>query len=435
MLIQFKLKNFLSFKDEQVFSMVASNKLTELPTNKIEVEKDHFYLLKSASIFGANASGKSNLLAGVAMMKTLILNSLKDVQDEVDFSHLSFALNRKTQQEPIEFELTFLLDDEIIRYGFKVKTNEVVSEWLLIEEEAIFQREKQDLLFFNHDYFSEEEVKIKFNMTNKRALFLTVLSSTNTTFAEKITIYLRDNVNMIQSRHLSGVDFTKNALKKHDKSMKKKLLEMMKIADLHIQNMEVIKTNDLLLSDIEKKELPKEFIEQLELNANRLITKHHVYDDEGKVVGTHGFDAEIFESSGTNEFIKIAGPIIDTLENGRVLFIDEMDAELHPLMTRYLLSLFNHSKNNNAQLIMTTHNATVLGNKELRRDQIWFTEKDSVEASHLTSLANYRFKGEVVRSDERYDKNYLKGKYGAIPIIKSNWVDSLISEDLEDLYE
>ena len=240
-------------------------------------------------------------------------------------------------------------------------------------------------------------------------------------------------MNIIHGLGGGRVDFTKIALKKGNKLLKKKILEMLEIADLNINNLEVVKAGDVDFTDTPMEDFPEELLSQIELDINRLISEHNVYDNEGNIVGKHKFDAEIYESSGTNEFIKIAGPLIDTLENDKVLFIDEIDAKLHPLMTKYILSLFNSKKNSRAQLIMTSHNATVLGDNLLRRDQIWFTEKDSFEASHLTALSNYKFKGEVVRKDEKYDKNYLKGKYGAIPIIKSHIIDEVFSSDSEVL--
>ncbi|MDU5334411.1 ATP-binding protein [Enterococcus sp.] len=433
MLIQFKVKNFLSFKDEQVFSMVSSNKLSELPENRIEVVKDDFYLLKSASIFGANSSGKSNLLAAIGFMKRFIMNSLKESQNEGNIAELSFALNAQTRHENTILELSFLLDDTIIRYGFSIDRKSIQEEWLYMDEALVFFRENQELSQYDHDRLEPQETEIKFNMTNSKSLFLTILATTNTDFAEWIVDYIRNDVNIIHGLGGGRVDFTKIALKKGNKLLKKKILEMLEIADLNINNLEVVKAGDVDFTDTPMEDFPEELLSQIELDINRLISEHNVYDNEGNIVGKHKFDAEIYESSGTNEFIKIAGPLIDTLENDKVLFIDEIDAKLHPLMTKYILSLFNSKKNSRAQLIMTSHNATVLGDNLLRRDQIWFTEKDSFEASHLTALSNYKFKGEVVRKDEKYDKNYLKGKYGAIPIIKSHIIDEVFSSDSEVL--
>ena len=430
MLLEFKVKNFLSFKDEQIFSMVAS-KLTELPENRIKVAEDDFYLLKSASIFGANASGKSNLLAGISFMKGFIINSVKDSQDEGNIANISFALNPESQQKTTEFEMTFLHNDLLVRYGFEIGKKKVYKEWLYIDEDLVFSREDNNLTDHDINYLEDDEVKLKFNMTNEKSLFLTILSTTNTKFAENILDYFRNNINVINALGGSRNNFTKRAIKEGDKQFKKKILEMLKFADFNINNLEV-KESKFQISNVDDSEIPEEILNQIKLDTNRLITEHNVYNAEGEIVGSHKFDSEVFESSGTNEFLKIAGPIIDALEYGKVLFIDEVDAQLHPLMTRYILELFNSQQNNNGQLIITSHNATILDSELQRRDQIWFAEKDILEASHLTSLANYRFKGEVVRKDEKYEKNYLRGKYGAIPFIKPSSVDNIFHSSSEE---
>ena len=238
MLLEFKVKNFLSFKDEQIFSMVAS-KLTELPENRIKVAEDDFYLLKSASIFGANASGKSNLLAGISFMKGFIINSVKDSQDEGNIANISFALNPESQQKTTEFEMTFLHNDLLVRYGFEIGKKKVYKEWLYIDEDLVFSREDNNLTDHDINYLEDDEVKLKFNMTNEKSLFLTILSTTNTKFAENILDYFRNNINVINALGGSRNNFTKRAIKEGDKQFKKKILEMLKFADFNINNLEV----------------------------------------------------------------------------------------------------------------------------------------------------------------------------------------------------
>lgn len=432
MLIQFKVANFLSFKEEQIFSMVASS-LTELPKNRIEIEKDEFYLLKTASIFGANASGKSNLLAAVSFMSSFIVNSFKDSQDEGNIADISFALNNEYRNKDSYFELTYLENDSLVRYGFEVGKKRVAKEWLYKDEVLVYEREKDKLTKVNEDFLEKKETELKINMTNNKALFLTILGSTNTPFAEEIVNYFRYKINIVHGLGGGNFNFTKKIIKDGNKIFTKKIVDMLKVADFNINRLD-IKSSKIQIENVDNEEIPEELLKQIELDSNRLLTEHNIYDNDGNIEGTHRFDSEVFESSGTNEFLKISGPIIDTLEKGKVLFIDEVDAQLHPLMTKYILNLFNSDKNEkNAQLIITSHNSTILDGNVLRRDQIWFTEKDKVEASHLTSLSNYRFKGEVVRKDEKFDKNYLKGKYGAIPIIQNSFIDKIFSGNSEEL--
>lgn len=427
MLIEFRVKNILSFKEEQVFSMVASS-LSELPENKIEVENS-FHTLKSASIFGANASGKSNLLDALVQMQSFIHDSVKKSQDKRGLPFLPFALNPKTREENSVLEVTFIYKSTLYRLGFEIGKKQIVQEWLYIDEEEIYTRTEGNLAFYNSNYFKDDEVKLKFSMTNEKSLFITILSNTNTDFAEEILDYFKTNLNVINGISGGRFGYTKELLKDGSKDVKNKLLKMLTFTDLNIKDL-TIKKHDFEISGIEDPEIeiPKEILEHLELESNRLLSEHNVYNDEGEIVGSHSFDAEYFESSGTKEFIRLAGPIIDTLQNGKVLFIDEVDAQLHPLMTQYIMGLFNSKENKNAQLVITSHNSTILSSKLQRRDQVWFVEKDRLEGSHLTSLSNYKFKGEVVRADENYEKNYLKGKYGAIPHIKSNLIDDLTRE-------
>lgn len=419
MLLEFTLKNFMSFKDEQKFSMVASNKVSEFKENATEIE-EHFSVLKTAAIFGANASGKTNLLCGINYLKQLVLDSVKDSQDDQSLPQVAFALNPTTRMAPSSLEIVFVDDDILTRYGVMFDSEKVMSEWLYLDEDEVFTREGQTLTFYDDHYLKPEEMTLKFGMTNERALFLTILSATNTDFAEKILRYFKQNINVIHGLGGSGLQVTKEMLQQNDPAFKERLLLLLSKADFNIIDLEVKKVN-MEVTAADGADIPKDLLKELKQKANRLMTKHNVYDDEGQVVATHSFDSEILESSGTREFLKIAGPIIDSLQKGTVLFIDEVDAQLHPNMTKLLLSLFNDQKNRHGQLIVTTHNATNLDNSNLRRDQIWFAEKDKVEATHLTSLANYRFKGEIVRKDERYGKNYLNGKYGAVPLVNDDF--------------
>lgn len=143
-------------------------------------------------------------------------------------------------------------------------------------------------------------------------------------------------------------------------------------------------------------------------------TIHKKFDKEGKQTALEIFDIDSHESEGTKKLFSLAGPLMDTLKNGRILFIDEFDARLHPLITYEIIRLFNSNKTNpkNAQIIFATHDTNLLSNKLFRRDQIWFAEKDKGGATHLYSLAEYK-----VRNDASFENDYIQGKYGAIPFI------------------
>lgn len=432
MLIEFKAKNFTSFKNEVTFSMVSSEKLQELLNNRIEIEAD-FHLLKSASIFGANASGKSNLLKALAFMITFLQRSMLDSQEgKRDFQNLSFSLDDVSKDTPMEFEISFLMTRQIVTYAFSLCKGEVISESLVIDDNPIFIRNSDSILDYSTDIFTTKEVlDLKFSLTNSNSLFLTVLSVTNTKLAEDIIKYLTENINFL-SGYGKYAKFTKNMIKENN-SYRAKVLDLLKIADFNITDLD-IEQHEFEIKPFgdSDAEIPEEIFEEAREEANRLLSKHNIYDSEGMIVDSKLFDVEGFESSGTRVFLSLAGPIITVLEKGGILVIDEADALLHPLVTKYLIELFNNIENTNSQLIITSHNSNILDQELLRRDQIWFVEKDELEISHLTALSEYKFNGSVVRSDERYAKNYLKGKYGAIPYVRNDMIHKFFKASLGD---
>ncbi len=432
MLIEFKAKNFTSFKNEVTFSMVSSEKLQELLNNRIEIETD-FHLLKSASIFGANASGKSNLLNALGFIIAFLQRSMLDSQEgKRNFKNLTFSLDNSSNVSPTEFEISFLLKTKIVTYNFALSKGDVSSESLVIDDDLIFKRKFNKIVDYSSDFFkTEEELNLKFSLTNSNSLFLTVLSVTNTKIAEDIIEYLTKNINFL-SGYGNNAKFTKNVIKEN-KSYKSKVLDLLKVADFNITDLD-IKQRKLEIKPFGNSdaEIPKEIVDEVRDEATRLLSKHNIYDSEGMIVDSKLFDVERFESSGTRVFLSLAGPIINVLEKGGILVIDEADALLHPLVTKYLIELFNDIENTHSQLIITSHNSNILDQELLRRDQIWFVEKDELEISHLTALSEYKFNGSVVRSDERYAKNYLKGKYGAIPYIRNDMIHKIFKANLGD---
>lgn len=436
MLIEFKAKNFTSFKNEVTFSMVSSEKLQELLNNRIEIETD-FHLLKSASIFGANASGKTNLLHALGFIIAFLQRSMLDSQEgKRNFKNLTFSLDNSSKDSPTEFEISFLLKKKIVTYNFSLFQGDVTSESLVIDDDLIFKRNSDKILDYSSDIFkTKEELNLKFSLTNSNSLFLTVLSVTNTKIAEDIIEYLTENINFL-SGDGKNAKITKNAIKEN-KGYKSKVLDLLKVVDFNITDLD-IKQHKFEIKPFgdSDAEIPIEIVEkareEARNEATRLLSKHNIYDSEGMIVDSKLFDVEGFESSGTRVFLSLAGPIINVIEKGGILVIDEADALLHPLVTKYLIELFNDIENTHSQLIITSHNSNILDQELLRRDQIWFVEKDELEISHLTALSEYKFNGSVVRSDERYAKNYLKGKYGAIPYIRNDMIHEIFKANSGD---
>lgn len=414
MLVEFTLGNYLSFQGKETFSLVASD-LTELPENKIEVADD-LSLIKTASLYGANASGKSNVLSGINFVDNFVRGSFKDTQEGDVIETLPFRLDAHSTTKPSFFEITFIDENTLVRIGFEVNQEEVIKEWLFIDEIEIYMREGLNLV--RNNLTDDPSIDLKWSMTRKNVLFISVLASTNTHFAQNIISYFKHKVNVISGIQNTTSNFTKLLLKEN-KNDAKEVLNFLNQLDINITGVELDYKESKNRRNTDNREISDELKKIIELNSTEILTKHNIYNTEGKIIGETKFPARMLESSGTNQLIAFSGPIVDTLKHGGTLFIDEMDSQLHPLLSQAIIKLFNSKEinKNHAQLIITTHNVINLSNTLFRRDQIWFVEKDAKERSHLISLVEYKFNSKRIRSDEVYSKNYLKGKYGAIPLL------------------
>lgn len=415
MLINFSFGNFRSFRDIKSLRMEAG-RVDDLPESVIE--KDGFRLLPVAAIYGANSSGKSNVFKAMGWFRYIVRNNNKLNPDNL-IPQRPFMLDMQTKASPTVFEIQFLLDSVVYRYGFEYLSTEIVSEWLYekevrpyAKERRLFQREKQEI-DISLEYFPEG--KNKKELTTKNRLFLSLVAQLNGNISQKLIKYL-SHCNTISG--LEGDSYEQFSLEmiEHHSEGYQEAMELFKKLDLGFTAIEV-----------EEKEAPNGLKERLaalqDINPEKLqdakvyetYTTHNVYDKEGKVVGQTKFNAENFESNGTNKVISFSGPLFNTLLKGKVLFVDELDAKLHPMLTRAIVRLFMDKETNpkGAQLVFTTHDTHLLDKDCLRRDQVWFTEKDATEASDLYSLLEFK-----ERNDRNFEKNYIQGRYGAIPFIR-----------------
>jgi AAA15 family ATPase/GTPase len=419
MFIQFSVGNFRSFKERATLSMVAANTNARDPiinkNNTIPVN-DKLSLLTSAAIYGANASGKSNLIMAFAFMRQFVLASAKETQAGEPINVESFRLNTETENEPSFFEVVFLVDGLQYRYGFEVNHNQVISEWLFsvpsTKEAKLFIREENDikpsLKFFKEGKGLEQK-------TRSNALFLSVVAQFNGLISRSILQWF-SRVGIVSG--LDDMFYRAFTIKQViEGKYKSEIIQLVKNLDMDINDIEGIKV------DKDKVQLPSGMSEEIRLlllksiQSSELLTvqtKHPKLNAQGQIVGSVTFDMDLNESHGTQKAFYLAGPIFDVLTEGKVLLIDEMEARLHPLLTREIVRLFNSIETNpkRAQLIFTTHDTNLLSNKLFRRDQIWFIEKDNQECSHLYSLAELK-----VRNDASFENDYIQGLYGAIPFI------------------
>ena len=389
MIAQFTIENFRSFKEKSTFSLVATSDKELLESNTFEGKKNRF--LKSAVIYGANASGKSNFFNALAFFNFFSINSF--LQSQMGITHTQttpFLFSKQTESAPSSFEMIFYIknqkEETRYRYNFTVDGEKVFEENLCAiynkREVMLFSRKFQEIACSS--YF-KEGTKIK-PFTRKNCLFLSLCKQFNGTISTEIIEYF----SKIDVRSaLYEVD-TNSPMKKN----KKAILSFLKCADLQIVDIK----------------------EELQLNTAKIKFGHTVYDQENPIKELIYMD-KYDESAGTQRLYLYSERILNALDDGTVLFIDEFDATLHPLIIEHVIKLFNSQETNpkNAQLIISSHAVNIMTNKLFRRDQIWFCEKDMYGATDLYSLVEY--KEPPVRSDATFNKNYLRGKYGAVPYL------------------
>ncbi len=420
MLLQFSVNNFRSIKDTVTFSMnTASNE-----ASKHSFQARDYHLLNSAVIYGANASGKSNVLKAMSFMRNLVLNKPKITQSTDDLPHQPFRLNTETEQASSYFEIVFFLEDVKYRYGFEADSTAIYAEWLYSDEKGkesrLFERDiEQNIHYINKQKFKEGTgLKVPGNH-----LLIWKCDQNDGDISKKILQWF-NNFNLINGLESEG--YLHVALKQMENTdAKSELLKLVKIADLGIDEIE-IEENDVPQDFIKSLPIPEDLKQKMlddgGFTTFELQTRHKKFNTENKPIGTVLFELSEDESRGTQKFFALSAPILDTLDKGKVLLIDELDASLHPMLTECFIKLFNNKELNkqNAQLVFVTHDIHLLSVPELfERDQIWFTEKDQYGSSKLYSLLEFRKnnKGKDVRATDNLEKHYLQGRYGAVPYI------------------
>lgn len=417
MLIEFRTSNALSFKGMAELSMVASVDKTNDGNNTYV--RDGIKFLKSAVVYGANGSGKTNLTNAFSYMKSVI-----SYQSET--KDMSFKLDKACLNEPSFFEVVFYnSDNKRYRYGFESTANKIVSEWLFFSktsrETTLFTRENQNITINRLNFSEGKGLESK---TTEDKLFLGVVAEFNGSISKSVVNWFK-NVN-VRSGLVSSHYDTLFKIKNEGEAYRKKILNILHSFDVQMEDFQIKDKPKVPMELPTSKDTPegllkmlravKEYMDEQEYTPEpQVITIRKSYSD-GKDIGTVELDLLENESDGTKKLFELAGYVVDVLDDGGTIFVDELESKLHPLITKELVKIFNSSdKNkNNAQLIFTTHDTNLLKGGHLRRDQIWFTEKDKFGASHLYSLAEYR---EKPRKDASLEKDYIKGRFGAIPFI------------------
>ncbi|MCD4782079.1 MAG: ATP-binding protein [Candidatus Omnitrophica bacterium] len=422
MLVQFSVKNFRSFKEEATLSMVAASiKENEAQENLFKVT-DKLSLLKSAVIYGANASGKSNLFYAMQFMSRFILHSAERLSKDIPMSR--FKLSSETEFIPASFEIIFIYEGIQYRYGFAVDEERVHAEWLFYvpkkQEVKVFTRTEQRFDLTRH--FKGQGDLVKGERVRPNALLLSVSAQFNGKMANKIVEWF-SSFNCISG--LERYEYPKHIpdLMKDEKG-KNAIVKFLRDADMGIKDLGM-DSNPPSAADVIYRDDSKDLWVSDSRTKEKLLIKfktyHQKYNNKGEVTEDVSFYMNDDESEGTQKFFNLSVAFIDTLENGKVLIIDELAARLHPRLVKAICELFNSREKNprNAQLIFASHNTNILRKDIFRRDQIWFVEKDRFGASELYSLVEYKQKGgKKVRNDASYEKDYLLGRYGGVPCVR-----------------
>lgn len=400
MLINFTVGNYRSFKEKKTLSMEATA-IRELKESLIV--KDGYKLLPSAVIYGANSSGKSNLLKAIDKFKEIVTTSSKlNSTDKLDIT--PFLLNENTAKEPSYFEVELLIDSTVYTYGFMADNERVYEEWFYEKKgkkEICFFVRTEEGIGVTDEY---PEGKGLEERVRDNGLFLAVVDSFNGDIAKKIVSKISDIFTVSGIDHEYLFKLTNNLCKKEGTAIdyRKEIRNFLTSMNVGFDNFEIP----------EDEEVAKRV---------KAYTIHHSYNNEGDVTGEIRFPMKGYESSGTNKLFDLAAIVVGVLKFGYQLVIDELDSKLHPLLTQHIISMFNDPEKNpkGAQLIFATHDTNLLNVKTFRRDQIWFTEKDPTEATDLYSLVEFKEPdGTKIRNDRSFEKDYIKGRYGAIPYIK-----------------
>ena len=413
MLIGFAFTNFMSFLGDNTFSMKSSadTRFRELNT----VKTVYGELIKSAFVLGANGSGKSNFARAIYYMKTVAIADL-NLQSKMIANVDKFLFSEASSETPSVFEIEFIADGLVYEYGFEILKGEVNKEYLYKKtkrKSPVFIRTSPDYknISLSRDM---DNVKELTKNTRRDNLFLYWANGGNNEMAMTVNRWFENMqiVNMEDVNHLLSA--TVKYLEEN-KDEKDNVLNLLQKADVNILDFEIELTEEDERNRFMNKALEKSYAEKMiPVRSVTLTTIHNYYSENWEKIGVVATPM-LFESAGTKKLFEIAGPIIKALESGSVIFIDDIDSRLHPMLVRYLVMLFNSISKNprNAQLICITHDVLLL-DEDIRRDQIYFTEKDERGVSNLYALTD--FKG--VRKESKLLKQYLLGVFGATPRLK-----------------
>lgn len=402
MLIQFNFKNFKGFRDEVSLDMTSTS-LKEHPYNLIYTNKEESFL-KVVAIYGANGSGKSSVIQAFDFMRKWVLRSFKTESEKKGIPVKRFAFDNLSRKKTAEFEVFFRHNSNEYQYGFTVDDKKIHEEWLYKRDfrskskyNTLFER-IGDKIDCSNALKGAENLSL---LVEESTLFLSIIASAKISYAKEVFKWFLDT---------DVIDFGDIGLEMFLTRMLPPYIE----EEEYLENMkDFLKAVDINIDGIriEKKETSNE--ESVEY---KIFSKH--LSEDKKTIYEIPFTEE---SSGTQKMFALYNFIVSTIKNGDTLIVDELDAKLHPLLLRYIINMFHNDdiNKNGAQLIYTTHDNYTLTREIFRRDQVWFVEKNEDAVSDLYSLSELKLDdNKKVRNDATYNKQYVLGRYGAVPVLK-----------------
>lgn len=413
MLVEFRVKNFRSLRDEQVLSLVASKDKTLADTHTLDTGLTAVpRLLKSVAIYGANASGKSNLIKALQYMRGVVMESAARPPGET-FSVQPFRLDAESVGQSTQFEVTFILEGVRYQYGFAMTQQRIVAEHLLVYKAFKPQR------WFDR-YFDEATGKDVYEFgpglkgpknvwegaTRPNALFVSTAVQLNSESLRPVFDWFVTGLVIFNEQARINPQFAIQMLKQSDG--RKQICDFLSGADISITDI-----------DVKTRKVPGQAVHfnllegKTEVRSEE-VEEHQLLFSHSTATGKAEFDLWD-ESGGTRNLLFLVAPVLDVLRKGLVLVVDELDTSLHTLLVRELVRLFHRPEINagGAQLIFTTHDTSLLDAPDLfRRDQVWLVEKDTQQASALVALSEFS-----PRKNEALERGYLMGRYGGVPLL------------------
>jgi uncharacterized protein len=413
MLLEFRVRNYRSIRDDQALTLIASGDKELASTHLAQTGlKSASHALRSAVVYGPNASGKSSLLRALDYMRAVVAESATVIQPGQTYNVQPFKLDAVSAQQPTEFEITFLMSGVRHQYAFSMTAQRIVSESLLVYRSSkptqLYSRQHVDGDRYDYEFstYLTGPRKLWQESTRPNALFLSMAAQLNSEQLSPVFNWIVRTITFLPAGATVLPEFTTALLA--TEQGRASIREFLSAADISIADVQAVPRKGMQAqwvmsaSGLQATQEEREFLMPVfEHSTSKGSAKFELHD----------------ESEGTQRLYGLIAPVLDCLREGRVLVVDELDSSLHTLLVRRLITLFHTPELNlnGAQLIFSTHDTSLLDHTLFRRDQIWFTEKDADQATRLYPLTDFS-----PRKQEAWERGYLAGRYGAVPFF-SHW--------------